>query len=127
MFGEKLILKIPENLITLLSNVIRVLLDKSGNDQQEIEKYLKYVEKPEGKEQIDMFEAVIESIIEGRMEAKEEGREESRKEERVKLENNVRNALVEGFPLETIHKITGLDMETIKKLALELNKKATTE
>ena len=49
-FGNKISLKIPENLVTLLSNVIQVLLDKSGHDRDEIEKYLSYVEKSDGKE-----------------------------------------------------------------------------
>ena len=106
-------MKIPENLVTLLINVIRVLMEKSGYDHNVIEKYLSYVEKQEGKEQISMFEAVIESLIEERIEAKEEGRIEERK-------LNARNAIAEGVPLETVQKITGLDMESIRKFASEL-------
>ena len=72
-YAEKLSLQIPGSLIKLLSDVIRVLPDKSGYDRQEIEKYLGYVEKPEGKEKIGMFEAVIEYLIEEREKAREEG------------------------------------------------------
>ena len=118
---EKLSLQIPESLVKLLSDVIQVLLNKSGYDCREIEKYVGYVEKPDGKEYIGMFEAVIESIIEGREEARQEGREEGLKEgiaiSREQLEAVARNALAEGLPLETICTITGLDIETIKGLA----------
>jgi predicted transposase YdaD len=41
--------------------------------------------------------------------AREEGREEER-------EQTARNALVEELSFETIQKITGLDIETIKSL-----------
>ena len=43
----------------------------------------------------------------------EEGREEGREESREQI---ARNALAEGFSMETVQKITGLDMETIRKL-----------
>jgi len=109
---EKLSLQIPESLVKLLSDVIQVLLNKSGYDRHEIEKYVGYVEKPESKEYIGMFEAVIESIIEGREEARQEGKLERDRE----LLENARNALAKGYPIETIHDITGLDIETIKNL-----------
>ena len=129
-YVEKLSLQIPESLVKLLSDVIRVLLDKSGYDRQEIEKYVAYVEKPEGKGYMGMFEAVIESIIEGREEARQEGRDEGREQGIVlgqeqgiaigqerSLESVARNALAKGYPIEAIHDITGLDVETIKALA----------
>ena len=40
----------------------------------------------------------------------EEGREQG-------IETTALNALVKGYPHEAIHDITGLDMETIKRLA----------
>ena len=113
-YVEKLSLQIPESLVKLLSDVIQVLLNKSGYERQEIEKYVAYVEKPEGREHIGMFEAVIESIIEGREEARQEGRQEGQEQS---LETVARNALAEGLPLETIRTITGLDMETLKALS----------
>ena len=42
----------------------------------------------------------------GMAKGREEGREEI-----------ARNALAKGFPIETIHDLTGLDMETIMRLA----------
>jgi len=114
---EKLSLQIPESLVKLLIDVIQVLLNKSGYDRHEIEKYVGYVEKPEGKEHIGMFEAVIESIIEGREEARQEGKLEEKLERDKELLENARNALAKGYPIETIHDITGLDMETIKGLS----------
>jgi hypothetical protein len=47
---------------------------------------------------------------EGREEGWEKGREEGREE-------IARNALMEGFPIETIQKMTGLDIETIRNIA----------
>ena len=44
--------------------------------------------------------------------AKREGQEEEQK----KLLDNARNALAKGYPIETIHDITGLDIESIKAL-----------
>jgi hypothetical protein len=32
-------------------------------------------------------------------------------------EETARNALAEGLPLQTVQKITGLDMETLKNIA----------
>jgi len=43
----------------------------------------------------------------------EEAREEGLKEGREEI---ARNALAKGYPLDTIHDITGLDMEAIKRL-----------
>ena len=89
-----------------------LLIDKiRGNRGETLLRQLPedYVEKPEGREYIGMFEAVIESIIEGREEAKQKGREQG-------LESVARNALTKGYSIETIHDITGLDMGAIKAL-----------
>jgi predicted transposase/invertase (TIGR01784 family) len=110
---EKLNLQIPENLRKLLSDVILVLLEKSGIDRREAEKY---AEKLDRKEHSGMFEAVIESIIEGREEARKEGLKEGREEG---IETAARRALAEGATLEFVQKITGFDIETIKNIASE--------
>ena len=47
----------------------------------------------------------------------EQGREEARKEAREEKREIARNALAEGATLEFVHKITGLDMETLKNLS----------
>ena len=52
-------------------------------------------------------------IERGRVEGRTEGRVEGRVEG---LEQVARNALAEGFPVNVVQKITGLDMETIQKL-----------
>ena len=90
----------------LLSDVIRVLLDKSGVDRDKAKRLASYIESADQKGYKGMFEAVIESIIEGREEVREETREEI-----------IRNALAKGHSPETIHDITGLDMEIIKGVA----------
>jgi predicted transposase YdaD len=65
-----------------------------------------------------MFEAAIESLREEREEAWAEGRVLGREEGReVEREEVARNALAEGLTPDFVQKITGLDMETIKKLA----------
>ena len=114
-YMEKLNLQIPESLRKLLSDVIRIFLEKSVVDRQEAREYAGHIENPDGKEDKGMFEAAIESIIKGREEAREEGREEVREENRERA----RNALAEGFPLETIQRFTGIDIETLKTLSPE--------
>ena len=120
-YMEKMNLQIPESMRKLLSDVVRILLEKSGVDRQEAREYAGHIENPDGKESGGMFEAVIESIIEGREEAREEGREEGREEVRKEAQKEKRetalNALAEGYPLETIQRFTGLDMETLKSLS----------
>jgi len=49
-------------------------------------------------------------------EAKVVWREEALEEKAMEI---ARNALAKGLPLETIHDITGLDLETIKNLQAE--------
>jgi predicted transposase/invertase (TIGR01784 family) len=54
-----------------------------------------------------------EGIEEGMEKGMEKGREKGREEGREEI---ARNALMEGIPTETIQKITGLDMETIRHI-----------
>ena len=125
---EKISLQILEGIGKLFSDVIRVLLNKSGYDPQEIEKYVGYIENPEGKGYMGMFEAVIESIIEGRNEARQEGiaigqeqgiaigQEQGIAIGQERLEAVARKAFAEGASFEFVSKITGFDMETVKAL-----------
>ncbi|MCL2601819.1 MAG: Rpn family recombination-promoting nuclease/putative transposase [Treponema sp.] len=48
--------------------------------------------------------------------SREEGREEGREDG---LEISARNALAKGYPLEVIHDITGLNIETIERLQVD--------
>ena len=130
---EKIILQIPEDMRKLISDVMHVIMEKSGFDKPEVAKWTAYIENvnPEGNK--GMFEAAIESIIEdreaaraegreeghteGREKGREEGREEGRAEGREEgMEIAARNAIVEGVSLELIHKITGIDMVTLENM-----------
>jgi hypothetical protein len=125
-YVKKLNLQIPEDMVKLLSDVIRVLLDKSKIDRGIAGKLASYIERGEEKEYQGMFEAVIESILEEREEARKQGialgQEQGRVEgialgEERSREEIARNALAEGLTPEFIHTITGLDLETIKSLS----------
>ena len=57
------------------------------------------------------------SFQEGRMEGIAVGERKGRMEGFVKgKEETAKNALAKGLPVELIHEITGLDLETIKSL-----------
>ncbi|MDR1901488.1 MAG: hypothetical protein LBQ88_04290, partial [Treponema sp.] len=47
----------------------------------------------------------------------EEGKEEGKEDRDKEIAFNALNALKEGIPIETIQKITGMDIETISSLA----------
>ena len=137
-YVEKLNLQIPENMRKLLSDVIRVFLEKGGVNREEAGELAAYIERAEEKGNKGMFEAAIESIIEAREEARkqgialghEQGREEGRetgwkegqKQGRKEgLEAVAKNALTEGLSLEFVQKITGFDMETLKDLRARMS------
>ena len=67
-------------------------------------------------------EGLEEGFEKGREEGREKGLEEGREEGREEgMEIAAKNALVKGLPIEVIHDITGLDIEAIKLLALNMN------
>ena len=122
---EKLRLQIPEDMHKLLVDITLSFLDKGGHDRDEAEAAVSIVEKAKRKEYGGMFEAAIESLREEREEAFQEGiiigkekfREEVREEVlKEGLEDVARNALAEGLTFDFVQKITGLDMETLRKL-----------
>jgi hypothetical protein len=127
-YVEKLNLQIPEDMVKLLSDVVRVLLDKSGVDRRIAEKLTEYIEKGDGREYKGMFEAVIESIIEEREEARkqgialgqEQGREEGialGQEQAYKEKLQIAAKFKElGVPLKTITEAIGLTIEEINGL-----------
>ena len=57
------------------------------------------------------------NLVYAKREGIKEGREERDKEVREEKRETARNALAEGYPLETIQRFTGLDMETLKSLS----------
>ena len=61
------------------------------------------------KYELDMQSLRVTAEREGR----KEGLEEGRKEERIAI---AKNALANGLTIETIHKLTGLDIDNIRKL-----------
>ena len=61
-------------------------------------------------------EGMEEGLERGREEGREQGLEQGREEGREEI---ARNALEKGLSIETIHDITGLDINTINKLALK--------
>jgi predicted transposase/invertase (TIGR01784 family) len=121
-YVEKLRLQIPKDMIKLLTDVIRSLMDKGGFGRREAEEAAAIVEMGEREEYGGMFEAVIESIIEEREEARAEGMERGRVDGMVKgiekgLEKAARNLLAKGAAIDYVHEITGLDREAIRNLS----------
>ena len=124
-YVEKLRLQIPEDMHKLLVDITLSFLDKGGHDRDEAEATASIVEKAKKKEYGGMFEAAIESLREEREEAFQEGimigkdkfREEIREEVlKEGLEDVARNVLTKGYSFEEIHDLTGLEMETLRKL-----------
>jgi hypothetical protein len=111
---ESLRLQIPDDMNKLLADVTSSLLGKSSLGPEETEAAIRIIEKAKNKEYDGMFEAVLEDLKEAQEEAWEEGREEGWDK---RGEEVARNALAEGLAPDFIQKITGLDMEAIKKLA----------
>ncbi|MCL2069492.1 MAG: hypothetical protein FWH19_00720 [Treponema sp.] len=104
----------------LIVDVTLSLFDRSGYRRWEAEEVASFVLKAKRKEYGGMFEAVIESMIEGREEAWAEGHAEGHAEGwKGGREEVARNALAEGASIEFVTKVTGLDMETVKRLASE--------
>jgi predicted transposase/invertase (TIGR01784 family) len=64
-------------------------------------------------------EAREEGLEEGREQGREQGLKQGLKQG---LEQTARNALVKGYSLEEIHEITGLDIETVRKLQVDMKK-----
>ena len=79
-----------------MAGQVLMTVSKDENERARLESEYKY--------QMDMQSKLVT--------AKREGQEE----ERQKILENARNALAKGYPIETIHDITGLDVETIIKL-----------
>ena len=112
-YVEKLQLQIPEDMRKLLVDVTLSLLNKSRYDRDEGEAATAIAEKAERKEYGGMFEVAIESLKEEREEALAEGIAIGLAEGKVEI---ARNAMVKGISLDTIHEITGLEMETLKSI-----------
>ena len=110
---EDLRLQIPENLGKLITDVIRVFLERSKIGRQEIEQYLQVVEKTDHKEYGGMFEAAIESILEEREEARADGFTQGVEQRTLEIAQAM---LSLNLSLETIIAATGLDSKQINNL-----------
>ncbi|MFP3089973.1 Rpn family recombination-promoting nuclease/putative transposase [Treponema sp. TIM-1] len=115
---EKMTLKIPENLTTLMEDVITVLLSRLEVPADQIRTATNLISE-KGVDR--MFDQFVEGYFESKRLAREEGiqkgREEGREEGReAKAIEIARNALSEGASVEFVRKITGLNPETINTL-----------
>jgi len=104
-YVEKQELQNPENYNKLVYDAIRIFLEKSGHDKEEINHYLSIIEKAKDRGYKGMFEAAIESIIEDRKEALSEQAREI-----------AQNLLRLGYPIKDIVAATGIDEETVSTL-----------
>ena len=101
----------------LLIDVTLSFLEKSNYNRLEAEDVASLVKKAEQREYGGMFEAAIESIKEGQQEAWADGWKGGHEEGwKGGHEEVARKALAEGATFDFVQKITGLDMETIKRL-----------
>ena len=57
--------------------------------------------------------ALAKGHAKGLAEGRAEGHAEGREQERIEI---ARNALEKSFPIDVIHELTGLDLETLKNL-----------
>jgi predicted transposase YdaD len=96
-------LKIPEELVKVVSDAMTVLLSRARMSGERIGEITGYFD---GKEYRRMFDALVNRIIRER----EEGHEEKARE-------IARKALEEGVTVELTSRITGLDTETIRELS----------
>ena len=104
-YVEKLNLQIPENMRKLLSDVILVLLEKSGIDRNEAKKVASYIERADKKGRKGMFEAAIESIIKERKAARRQGMKKGLQQGIQAGEQKIINLLKNGrSPEEIIRK-----------------------
>ena len=75
--------------------------------------------RSEEKNLLDIQSEMVHERREGRREGKREGRLEGKREGRREgAEQAARNALAEGLSFEQVHRITGLDIQTIQTLQL---------
>ena len=108
---------------------VRAFFKELGNMEEALKAAIKYCEKHDilkefmkqhGTEVLSMLytEFNLDDFLVVRCEeAWEDGREEGQQENTLKI---ARNALANGLPLEIIHEITGLDLETIRELRITL-------
>jgi hypothetical protein len=114
---EKMSLKIPPGMSKLISDVMTVLLDRLEVPGEEIAAVTDRIER---KEYQTMFDVLVKNVLEDRRLAREEGLEEGRTEGRSKSQEEfARKALEKGLSPDVVREITGLDGETLKKLAGE--------
>ncbi|MDR2363802.1 MAG: Rpn family recombination-promoting nuclease/putative transposase [Spirochaetaceae bacterium] len=120
---KEMALKIPENLATLMGDIITVLLNRLEIPADQIRETTDLVNK---KGVNRMFDQVVESYFEGKRLARDEGiligREKGREEERGKAYQDkleiARKLLKKCWSVEETAETTDLDIETIRNLLL---------
>ncbi|MDR1175142.1 MAG: Rpn family recombination-promoting nuclease/putative transposase [Treponema sp.] len=100
-------LKIPDELVKVVSDAMTVLLSRARMSEERIGEITGYFD---GKEYRSMFDALVNRIIREREEGQERG-------EQKKAREIAQKALAEGVAVELTSRITGLDTETIKELS----------
>jgi predicted transposase/invertase (TIGR01784 family) len=120
---KEMALKIPENLATLMGDIITVLLNRLEIPEERIRETTDLVNK-KGVDR--MFDQVVESYFEGKRLARDEGiligTEKGRDEERKKAYRDkleiARKLLKKCWSVEETAETTELDIETIRNLLL---------
>jgi hypothetical protein len=118
---EQVMLNIPENLRTLMADVLTVLLDRSGVEAGEIGELRGRLLRQEGQ---GMFDELVEAILEDKRQAREEGihigAERTREEEQERAYKEkldaARRFKAEGFSLDKIAEILNLPLDTVLAL-----------
>jgi hypothetical protein len=104
-------LKIPEELVKVVSDAMTVLLSRARMSGEKIGEITGYFD---GKEYRSMFDALVNRIIREREEGIAVGEVKGGQE---KVREVARKALAEGVTVELTSRITGLDTETVRELS----------
>jgi hypothetical protein len=110
---EKLKLKIPENLVKLLGDVVQVLLNRFKTPEDEAEEILEGIDQREAR---TMFDALVEKYHRNREEGIKEGREEEIKKARREKLESARKLKELGVSAEVLGSGFDLSPEEIEKL-----------
>jgi predicted transposase/invertase (TIGR01784 family) len=107
-YVEQMVLKIPEDMVKLIRNVMTVLLNRLDVPEEEIAAVTDQFVK---KEYQTMFDALVESVLEDKRLAREVGERKGRREEALETAQRMTK---DGFTPEQIRKYTGFSLEEIQ-------------
>jgi predicted transposase/invertase (TIGR01784 family) len=109
-YMEQMVLKIPEDMVKLISDVITVLLTRLEVPKEEIAAVTDQFAK---KEYQTMFDALVESVLEDKRLARDEGRNEGRREGAAETALRMKE---DGFTPQQIRKYTELSLKDIREI-----------